>query len=71
MFGSLARSCPRCGLLIGDDEVHQQFHDALGLVWQKVFDIDDETAERITGVPAAERNARLAALAEALGIADG
>lgn len=69
MFGYPARPCPRCGLLIGDEEVHQQFHDALSVVWQKLFDIDNETFQRITGVPAAERDARLAALAKALGLA--
>ena len=69
MFGFPAPECPLCGAFIGDRERHQGFHDALSATWQKVFDVDDETCERITGVPVAERDARLIALAEALGLA--
>ena len=70
MFGYPAPECSLCGAFYGDREKHQLFHDSLSATWQKAFRVDDETAERITGVPTAERNARLVALAETLDLAE-
>ena len=62
-------TCRLCGAVIGDMDAHQVFHDSLGLLWQKAFGYDDETYERVTGQPAAERDARLAEHVDTLGLA--
>lgn len=62
MFDFPAPECPSCGVLIADRVRHQQLHDALGWVWQKVYGTSDEEYEQVTGRSVNERDESLEAV---------
>jgi hypothetical protein len=61
MFESLYQECKACGALYIDGELHQRFHDSIGVTYQKAFGLTDEEYEQFTGTSVKDRNERLAA----------
>lgn len=66
--GPMPPVCENCGAYVGDRQAHERFHDSFAATFQQAYGLSDEEYDKISPQPAAERDARLKAALEALGV---